>query len=120
MDEPLGEVTIAPNVLTTIVRQTTLEQRGVTRLVPIPPKVRGRVGSARAAEDGVLVAVTAQGVRAEVHLAAENGINLLRLGETLQASITRAIEEMVGMTVASVDVYIDDVTLAILPPTQDS
>ncbi len=55
-----------------------------------------------------------------MHLAAENGVNLLKLGETLQASITRAIEEMVCMTVASVDVYIDDVTLAILPPTQDS
>ena len=55
-----------------------------------------------------------------MHLAAENGVNLLKLGETLQANITRAIEEMVCMTVASVDVYIDDVTLAILPPTQDS
>jgi uncharacterized alkaline shock family protein YloU len=120
MDEPLGEVTIAPNVLTTIVRQTSLEQRGVTRLTAIPPKMRGRVGTVRAADDGVFVAVTEQGVRVEVHLAAENGINLLKLGETLQASITRAIEEMVCMTVASVDVYIDDVTLAILPPTQDS
>jgi uncharacterized alkaline shock family protein YloU len=120
MDEPLGEVTIAPNVLTTIVRQTTLEQRGVTRLVPIPPKVRARVGSARAADDGVFITVTEQGVRVEVHLAAENGINLLKLGEILQTSITRAIEEMVGMTVASVDVYIDDVTLAILPGAQDS
>jgi uncharacterized alkaline shock family protein YloU len=120
MDERLGEVTIAPNVLTTIVRQTTLEQRGVTRLVPIPPKVRGRVGTARATEEGVFVTVTERGVRVEVHLAAENGINLLKLGETLQTSITRAIEEMVSMTVASVDVYIDDVTLAILPPTLDS
>jgi uncharacterized alkaline shock family protein YloU len=120
MDELLGEVTIAPNVLTTIVRQTTLEQRGVTRLTAIPPKMRGRIGSVRAADDGVFVALTEQGVRVEVHLAAENGVNLLKLGETLQASITRAIEEMVCMTVASVDVYIDDVTLAILPPTQDS
>ena len=63
MDEPLGEVTIAPNVLTTIVRQTTLEQRGVTRLAPLPPKMRGRVGSVRAADDGVFVAVTEQGVQ---------------------------------------------------------
>jgi uncharacterized alkaline shock family protein YloU len=120
MDEPLGEVTIAPNVLTTIVRQTALEQRGVTRLAPLPPKVRGRGSMVRAADDGVFVAVTEQGVRIEVHLAAENGINLLRLGESLQASITRAIEEMVCMTVSSVDVYIDEVTLATLPPTQDN
>ena len=32
-------------------------------------------------------------------------------GEALQASITRAIEEMVGMPVVSVDVYIDDVAV---------
>lgn len=120
MDEPLGKVTIAPNVLTTIVHQTTLDQPGVSRLVPAPPKVRGWFGQANAADDGIFVEVTEQGVRVEVHVAAENGINLLKLGETIQDSIFRAIEEMVGMTVAAVDVHIDDVVLPALPIAEDS
>jgi uncharacterized alkaline shock family protein YloU len=120
MDELLGKVTIAPNVLSTIVHQTTLEQPGVSRLVPVPPKVRGWMGPASAAEDGILVSVADQSVRVEVHIAAEAGVNLLKLGEALQDSIIRTVEEMVGMTIASVDVFIDDVVLASLPVTQDS
>jgi uncharacterized alkaline shock family protein YloU len=120
MDQPLGKVTIAPNVLTTIVHQTTLEQPGVSRLVPVPPKVRGWLGSASAVEDGISVQVVEQGVRVEVHVAAENGSNLLKLGEAIQDSIVRAIEEMVGMSVAAVDVFIDDVVLPSLPIAEDS
>ncbi|MEJ5199611.1 MAG: Asp23/Gls24 family envelope stress response protein [Anaerolineae bacterium] len=120
MDEPLGKVTIAPNVLTTIVRQTTLEQPGVKRLTPAPPKMRGWPGPTRAIEDGIIITVDDEGVHVEVHIAAENGINLLKLGEALQDSIFRAIEEMLGMNVAEVNVYIDEVVLSALPSTQDS
>lgn len=112
MDEQLGTVTIAPYVLTTIVRQTTLEQRGISRLVPVAPKMRGWLGTGAAAEEGIFVAVTDAGVQVEVHVAADNGINLLKLGEAVQDAIIRAIEDMVGMSVASVDVHIDDVVLA--------
>jgi uncharacterized alkaline shock family protein YloU len=40
---------------------------------------------------------------------AESDANMLRLGEALQAEVTRAIEDMVGMPVRSVDIHIDDV-----------
>ena len=36
---------------------------------------------------------------------------MLKLGTALQASITRAIQEMVGMQVVSVDVFIDEVAV---------
>lgn len=120
MEESLGKVTIAPNVLTTIVRQTVLEQPGVRRLTSVPPKMRGWPGAIRVAEDGIIVSVDDDGIHVEIHIAAENGINLLKLGEALQDSIFRAIEEMLGMNVAEVDVFIDEVELSTLPPTQDS
>ena len=60
MEELQGRVTVAPPVLTTIVRQATLEERGVNRLAPLPAKVRGlRAGVAM--EEGILVGVTDQG-----------------------------------------------------------
>jgi uncharacterized alkaline shock family protein YloU len=111
MYEAPGKVTIAPTVLTTIVRLTALEQRGVRRLALVPPNVRGLLAGA-AVEEGILVAMTEEGVHVEVHVIAEAGTNMLKLGEALQTSITRAIEEMVGMQIATVNVHIDDVMLS--------
>jgi uncharacterized alkaline shock family protein YloU len=110
MYEALGKVTIAPTVLTTIVRLTTLEQRGVRRLAPVPPNVRGLLAGG-ASEEGIFVEVADEGVQVEVHVVADAKANLLKLGEALQTNITRAIEEMVGMPVATVHVHIDDVVL---------
>ena len=118
MDEALGTVTVAPNVLTTIVRLVTQEQSGVKRLAPAPMQMRNWRASSHSASDGVLVVATDAGVRVQVHIIAENGINLLKLGETVQTSIVRAIEDLAGMTVANVDVYIDDVVLP--APTGDA
>lgn len=110
MDEVQGRVTIAPAVLTTIVRQTALEGSGVSRLAPVPSKVRGLLAGATT-EDGIFIVVTDQGVQVELHVVADAQSNMLKVGSALQASITRALEEMVGMPVVSVDVYIDDVAV---------
>lgn len=110
MFEAPGKVTIAPNVLTTIVRLTTLEERGVRSLAPMTPNVRGLLGGG-AAEEGIFVGLAEGGVQVEVHVVAERSANMLKLGEALQNDITRAIEEMVGMAVKSVNVFIDDVVL---------
>ena len=110
MDEVQGRVTIAPGVLTTIVRLTALEQPGVRRLAAGPPRVRGLL-TGGVSDEGIYVAVTEAGVRVELHVVAESDMNMLRLGETLQTQIIRAIEEMVGMPVSAVDVHIDDVAL---------
>lgn len=108
MEEIQGRVTVAPPVLTTIVRQTTLEERGVSRLAPLPARMRGlRAGAAL--EEGILVDVSEAGVRVEVHIVAESGAQVLKLGTAVQNAVTRALEEMVGMTVVAVDVHIDDV-----------
>ena len=108
MEEVQGRVKVAPPVLTTIVRQTTLEEKGVNRLAPLPAKMRGlRAGAAL--EEGILVGVTDAGVHVEVHVVAEPGVHVLKLGTAVQSAVTRAVEEMVGMDVVAVDVHIDDV-----------
>jgi uncharacterized alkaline shock family protein YloU len=113
--EGQGKVTIAPSVLTTIVRLTALEQEGVYRLAPVPakypwPPMRGLLTGSRA-DEGILLGIGDEGVSLELHVVAEANANMLKLGETLQSEVIRAIEEMVGLPVKSVDVYIDDVFL---------
>lgn len=110
MDDLQGKVTIAPSVLTTIVRLTALEQEGVHRLAPVPRPMRGLLTGSRA-DEGILLGVGDDGVSLELHVVAEANANMLRLGDTLQTEVTRAIEEMVGLPVKSIDVYIDDVFL---------
>jgi uncharacterized alkaline shock family protein YloU len=109
-DVAQGRVTVAPSVLTTIVRLTALEQEGVHRLAPVPRPMRGLLTGSRA-DEGILLGVSDEGASLELHVVAEANTNMLKLGETLQTEITRAIEEMVGLRVKSVDVYIDDVFL---------
>jgi uncharacterized alkaline shock family protein YloU len=110
MDDLQGKVTIAPSVLTTIVRLTALEQEGVHRLAPVPRPMRGLLTGSRA-DEGILLGVGDDGVSLELHVVAEANANMLKLGDTLQTEVTRAIEEMVGLPVKSIDVYIDDVFL---------
>ena len=105
-----GKVTVAPSVLTTIVRLTVLEQEGVHRLAPVPRPMRGLLTGGRA-DEGILLGIGDDGVSLELHVVAEANANMLQLGGTLQTAVTRAIEEMVGLPVKCVDVYIDDVFL---------
>ncbi len=110
MDEVQGRVTIAPSVLTTIVRLTALENPGVYRLAPHHAPVRS-LRSGSSAEAGVVTTLTDDGVWVELHIIATADLNMLRLGEQLQTDIRRSIEHMIGMPVKAVDVHIEGVAL---------
>lgn len=113
MTETVGKITIAPGVLVTIVRLTALQQSGVARLSrreparPFPP-LRGQYDSG----PGVGVWVHNGQVTVELRVVADGTVSAPALGERLQEAVTQAIEEMVGMPVAAVSVYIDDVDLS--------
>ncbi len=106
---PPGRVTIAPQVLTTIVRQTALSTEGVLQLSPRLPR-RSRAAGRRALAPGIEVIVDDGKTHAAVHVVADPGANMMRLAETLQTEITRAIEHIVGLQVDGVDVFIDNVS----------
>lgn len=110
-DEPTspGRVTIAPQVLTTIVRQTALSTSGVLQLSARLPR-RSRSGGRRALAPGIEVIVDDGQVQASVHVVADPSANMMRLAEALQSEIARSIEHIVGLQVAGVDVYIDNVS----------
>ncbi|HIC89755.1 MAG TPA: Asp23/Gls24 family envelope stress response protein [Anaerolineae bacterium] len=114
MEKKIGRITIAPNVLTTIVRLTTLAQPGVHRMSSRHGKGVGRMFSSRhhAVDEGVQVEVHDDAVSVDVWIVARADANMLELGQTLQSEITRAIHDMVGMAVREVNIHIDDVAFA--------
>jgi uncharacterized alkaline shock family protein YloU len=108
VEENLGRVTIAPNVLATIVQKTAASVEGVARLSENVPGVQRLLGLHTTAE-GIRVVVADNQVKADVYLIARRGFDLLQVGRELQQKISRAIEDIVGMGVAEVNVHIEDI-----------
>ncbi len=108
-EEQLGKVFVAPNVLVTIARLTTLSVPGVARMSPGWPggvnRLLGRTGTG----DGVKIDVEDDVVSVDLYIVVEGGTDMLRLSRQIQAKVTRAIQDMVGMPVKEVNVHIQDV-----------
>jgi uncharacterized alkaline shock family protein YloU len=108
LEQNLGKVTIAPNVLVTIVQRTATSVPGVSRLSDNVPGVQRFLGLHTSGE-GVRVAVADGKVTIDVYLIARRNFDLLQMGRSLQQQVTRAIQDIVGMQVQAVNVHIDDV-----------
>lgn len=100
----LGRITVDPGVLETIARLTALAVPGVVRIAPAPQKSR-LLGS----KEGVRITLQDGKVLVDLYIVVESGYNMLTLGRQVQAEVTRAIQEMVGLEVEAVNVYIEDV-----------
>ncbi len=101
MAESIGRITIAQSVLDTIVQLTTLNVPGVSRL--------GARSALRRGGDGVRVEVTDHHVDVDVYVIVQPETNMREVAKTIQSEIARAMHEMIGMDVATVNVHIQDV-----------
>jgi uncharacterized alkaline shock family protein YloU len=107
-EDSLGKVTIAPNVLVTIVQKTAATVPGVAELCGSVPNVKRLLGLHTIGR-GVEVNVVEDSVIVDVYLIARREVDLLQMGRKLQTDITRAIDDSVGMSVQEVNVHIEDV-----------
>jgi uncharacterized alkaline shock family protein YloU len=98
-----GKVTVAPNVLMSIVLMALREVPGIARLGSVPLARMSR----RA--EGVALRIANDGVSADCYVIAKPDTNLLELGMATQATVAAVIRELAGMTVHEVNVYIQDV-----------
>jgi uncharacterized alkaline shock family protein YloU len=99
----IGKITIAPEVLETVARLTALAVPGVVRLTA-PPGMQRLLRHA-----GVKIEVAENVVRVQVYVVAGPDVNLLSVGRQIQNEVARAIQDMIGMDVETVDVHIEDV-----------
>ena len=105
MDE--GKTTIAPEVLITIARLTTLSVPGVSRLCADPPGM-GRLFK-RNFTEGVRIEIKSDSVFADIHVVLHKDVNLRDVSRNIQQQVQRAISEMVGMQVGGINVHIEDI-----------
>jgi uncharacterized alkaline shock family protein YloU len=104
---PPGKTTIAPNVLLTIARLTTLNVKGVTQMSQLPGGVN-RVFD-RGYEEGVRIRVDGDQVSADLFVILDHESNVREVSRTIQHDVSRAISEMVGMEVGQINVHIEDI-----------
>lgn len=109
MTENLGTVTIAPQVLVTIVKTTTEGVPGVVRLMSGPAPAAAKSLGKPTVGDGVRVWVVNDAVEVEVGVVVSREANMRQVGTQIQSEVARAIEHMLGMPVRQVNVSIRDV-----------
>jgi uncharacterized alkaline shock family protein YloU len=107
-ERPPGKTTIAPDVLSTIIRLTALEIDGVSRLAQIPSSVNTLFSRTR--EEGVQITVEDDGrVYADLHLILTDKANIRETSKKVQEEVSRAISKMVGMDVGTINVHVEDI-----------
>jgi len=106
MENVDSKTTVAIDVLYTIVRYTTLGVEGVSRLELIPGSVN-RILTGNVV-DGVKIVIEKDLVYIDLFVVLNTGINVRDVSHKIQADVTRAIAEMVGMEVARVNIHIED------------
>ena len=104
---PNGKTTIAPNVLLTIARLSTLEIQGVSRMAPIPGGVSWIPKRSQA--DGVRIVIEDDRVYADIYVILKQNVNVREVSRNIQNEVTRAISKMVGMEVGRVNLHIEDI-----------
>jgi uncharacterized alkaline shock family protein YloU len=102
-----GKTTIAPEVLLTITRLTTLSIPGVSRM----SSVSGGVNHffQRGISEGVRLHVKDDIVTADLYVILLNDLNIKEVSQKIQQHVSRAITEMVGMEVGRVNIHVEDI-----------
>src|SRR3972149_4511752 len=108
-----GKTTIAPDVLITIAKLSTLGVAGGARMGGVPGGVNRLLK--RGAAGGGPVEVDDNRVTADLHIVVRAEMNVREISRAVQAEVARAIQEMVGMEVVAVNVIIDDVAYEVTP-----
>jgi uncharacterized alkaline shock family protein YloU len=104
----IGRTTIAPEVLLTIARLTTLSVTGVSRMSPVPGGVN-RIFNRNLGEGVRLQIKEDDTVYADLHIILKNDVNIRDVSRSVQHQVARAISDMVGMQVGRVNVHVEDI-----------
>ena len=103
-NEPIGKTTIAPSVISTIASLTTLAVPGVSRM-------SDAIQLSFPENEGVKLEIKDEQIYLDLYVIITSDHNARLLAETIQERVHRAITEMVGMTVARINVHITNVDI---------
>ncbi len=107
MSTVTGSVRIAPEVLATIVNLTAMGVPGVVAMGAVPG--HGLFSWRHDTTRGVRLIVRQNTVSVELYVVVAQGINMVGAGTAIQNAITAAVQDMLGMEVKDVNIYIQNI-----------
>jgi uncharacterized alkaline shock family protein YloU len=102
-----GTTTMAPGVLVTLAKLTALSVPGVVAMASLPGGVNRLFR--RGIAEGVQIQLDDTCVCIDLYLILKHDTNVRDVSRRVQGEVARAIEEMIGMKVTSVDVHIEEI-----------
>ena len=102
----LGAIRIAAEAIAQIVGYTAAECYGV---VGMAGKGLKRLLTRDKLTQGIDVSSTPEGLRVDLHVVVEYGLNLAEVAATVRSRVAYEIERLTGLRVAAVEVHIEDV-----------
>jgi uncharacterized alkaline shock family protein YloU len=106
--QPTGVVRVARQVLSTIVINTALQIPGVVGIARHSDQWSRLLGR-EVPRHGVALTVKDNRVSADLYIVVKTGTYIVEVATNVQEEVASAIEEMIGMQVQEVNVYIQDV-----------
>jgi uncharacterized alkaline shock family protein YloU len=107
-------ITVAPSALITIAREATINVPGVSRMSNTPGGV-GRLLRRTPSANGVRIAVQNNTAAIDLYVILKAGTSMREVSHEVQREVARAMHEIVGLNVTSVDVHIVDVDFSLSP-----
>ena len=102
-----GNTTIAPDVLLTTIRLTTLQVEGVSRMGSTSAGVNRLIR--RGFGEGVRVIIKDEIVTVDIYVILKSEVNIREVSRNIQRNVGRAITDLIGMRIGRVNVHIEDV-----------
>ena len=102
-----GRTTVSREVLSSIARMATLSVPGVKSVALVGTGVDRLIR--RPLYDGVRVSIRDNLIHADIFLVVKDGFNIREVGRDVQHQVARAIQEMVGMDIARIDIHVEDI-----------
>jgi len=107
----LGRITIAADAIAQIVGHTAAECYGVVGMAGkgLTDRALKRLLVRDKLTQGIAVSGSGEGLRLDLHVVVEYGLNLAEVAATVRSRVAYEVERLTGLTVAAVEVHIEDV-----------
>ena len=109
-EEPIGNIKISVDVVTTIAGIAASEIEGVSCMyTSFVDGVAQRLGARRASK-GVKVDMSGNDVCIDLYIVVEYGVKIPELAWTIQENVKNSVESMTGLSVSCVNIHIEGIS----------
>lgn len=109
--ESIGRIEVAPEVLLTIARLAASRVEGVAQFAAVPSDI-ARLFHRGTRQEGVILDLSENQLRFNIYVIMDPHVNLMETSRRLQEAVKEAVDMMVGIPVAAVNVHVEDVHYA--------